>query len=113
MTLALIEVISVFLGERRMDPRHMIRALAPLGGGLSITDATAQADHDKPKGDKHMGPMAGLHAHFCGIHVAKTNLKLQIIAQHYCGMRNEDMHQCLIFDSTEKNARLLGVEYIV
>jgi Protein of unknown function (DUF1264) len=23
------------------------------------------------------------------------------------------MHQCLLYDSTEKNARLLGVEYII
>jgi hypothetical protein len=27
--------------------------------------------------------------------------------------RSEEMHQCLLYDSTEKNARLLGVEYII
>ena len=27
--------------------------------------------------------------------------------------RSEEMHQCLLYDSTEKNAKLLGVEYII
>ena len=27
--------------------------------------------------------------------------------------RSEEMHQCLLYDSSEKNAKLLGVEYII
>ena len=38
---------------------------------------------------------------------------IQIITQHYCGTVGTGMHQCLLYDSVGKNARLLGVEYIV
>ena len=60
-----------------------------------------------------MAPVQSLHAHFCGIHIAKSNPKFQLVAQHYCMSRSEEMHQCLLCDSYEKNAKLLGVEYIV
>ena len=34
-------------------------------------------------------------------------------AHHYCTHYNEDMRQCLIYDTPEKDARLIGIEYIV
>ena len=58
-------------------------------------------------------PCRRFTAHFCGIHIAKTNPKFQIITQHFCMSRSEEMHQCLLYDSNEKNAKLLGVEYII
>src|SRR5262249_6065498 len=66
-----------------------------------------------PKGAGMRAPVAALHAHFCGIHIAKGNPRFQLIVQHYCAPRGDDMHQCLLYDSCDKNARLLGVEYIV
>ena len=60
-----------------------------------------------------MAPAQALHLHFCGIHIAKSNPKFQIITQHYCMSRSDEMHQCLLYDSYERNARLIGVEYIV
>jgi hypothetical protein len=60
-----------------------------------------------------MGPVHEIHAHFCGIHVAKLNPGVQLVAQHYCMSRSEEMHQCLLYDSTAKGAKLLGVEYII
>jgi hypothetical protein len=60
-----------------------------------------------------MAPAQALHLHFCGIHLAKSNPRFQLITQHYCMSRSEEMHQCLLYDSAEKNAKLLGVEYII
>lgn len=83
-------------------------------GGAALTGAAGAADDhgsNKP-GDKFMAAVGGFHAHFCGIHVAKTNPKFQLVAQHYCAM-GEKVHQCLLFDSCDKGAKLLGVEYIV
>ncbi|KAE8022919.1 hypothetical protein FH972_008680 [Carpinus fangiana] len=37
----------------------------------------------------------------------------QVEAHHYCGHQNEDMRQCLIYDSPDADARLIGLEYIV
>lgn len=33
---------------------------------------------------------------------------LQVRAHHYCSHVNEEMRQCLIYDSGERNARLIG-----
>ena len=63
-----------------------------------------------------MGPIRNHDLFFCGFHVAKKNPKFQVTTMHYCGMRGEgdqEMHQCLLYDSAGPGAKLLGVEYIV
>jgi hypothetical protein len=60
-----------------------------------------------------MAAIQKVHAHFCGIHVAKNNPQFQLIAQHYCAPHGDEMHQCLLYESCESNAKLLGVEYII
>lgn len=94
-----------------MDRREMFGALGSLGVGVTVGAASASADHGDPKGVVN-GPASALHAHFCGIHVAKHDPKIQMIVQHYCGPA-KGLHQCLLFDSSEKDAKLLGVEYII
>ena len=37
----------------------------------------------------------------------------QVEAHHFCAHQNEEMRQCLIYDSPEKKARLIGLEYII
>ena len=34
-------------------------------------------------------------------------------AYHFCSHVNENLRQCLIYDSSAPNARLIGVEYMV
>ncbi len=94
------------------------KLLGLLGGGVSFSLGNAAVvanDHGHASSDdqKSMGPVHEIHAHFCGIHIAKNNPKVQLVAQHYCMSRSEEMHQCLLYDSTAKDARLLGVEYII
>lgn len=84
---------------------------------LSGTELRADDHGGKKEGaDKFMAPVGNHHLFFCGFHVAEKNPKFQVTAMHYCGMRGEgdfEMHQCLLYDSVEKGAKLLGVEYIV
>jgi hypothetical protein len=81
---------------------------------MTVGASQALADgHGKMDDNKMMAPLGNHHLHFCGIHVAKKDPRIQIITQHYCGMVGEGMHQCLLYDSVGKNARLLGVEYII
>lgn len=94
-----------------MDRRELFGTLGVLGAGIAAEPAAADHPGGAAKGLR--APVENLHAHFCGIHIAKTNPKFQIIAQHYCAPLGDEMHQCLLFDSCAKNARLLGVEYIV
>jgi hypothetical protein len=98
-----------------MDRRHLLGLLGS-GVGASFSGVAHAADGHGPDDKTDAGmkePVHALHAHFCGIHIAKNNPKFQIVAQHYCMSPSEEMHQCLLYDSCEKNARLLGVEYIV
>jgi hypothetical protein len=37
----------------------------------------------------------------------------QVEANHFCTHLTEDFHQCVIYDSNQHNAKLIGIEYIV
>lgn len=96
-----------------MDRRELFAALGVLGAG---TVAGADAHGDKKGGPA--SPMSGPHAHFCGIHMAKQNPKLQFVTQHYCtahepGHGADALFQCVLFDGTGKAAKLVGVEYLI
>jgi Protein of unknown function (DUF1264) len=98
-----------------MDRREWL-GLIGMGAGAALGGEAAAADghgEAKPGAPGLFAPVHELHAHFCGIHIAKNNPRFQLVAQHYCMSRSEEMHQCLLYDSTEKNAKLLGVEYII
>jgi len=58
-------------------------------------------------------PLHNIHATVCGIHMYSGEPNRQVIAHHYCAHLNEDVRQCLVYDSDQKNARLIGVEYII
>jgi hypothetical protein len=58
-------------------------------------------------------PIKQICAHLCGIHFYNGDRNRQVVAHHYCAHLNEDLRQCLIYDSSDANARLIGVEYVV
>jgi hypothetical protein len=96
-----------------MDRRELFGAVGAIGAGMTCSTANA-APHGAKAG---ACPMTGPHLHFCGIHMAKKNPKLQFITQHYCaahtGGPDGDIFQCVLFDGTGTNAKLLGVEYLI
>ena len=103
-----------------MNRRDALTAIGAIGCGGLAAGAVQADEHGhgdgKPMDATTAAPLGNHHLHFCGIHVAKNNPKFQIITQHYCGGRagqGVEMHQCLLYDSMEKNAKLLGVEYII
>jgi hypothetical protein len=102
-----------------MNRREIFSLFGAAGTGFVIQAGKAHAASlDDAKRASPPSPMAGPHAHFCGIHVAKNNPRFQLIAQHYCTAHaghdhGDGLFQCLLFDSTEANAKLLGVEYII
>ena len=100
-----------------MDRRELLGALGMIGavpacGAISSAEA---ADH--PAGKAVHGPLGAPHFHFCGIHMAKKNPKLQFITQHYCtshaGGTEGDVFQCVLYDGTGPNAKLIGIEYLI
>ena len=69
-------------------------------------EAGAAVMQDKP-------PIAALNAYLDGFHFYNGNMKSQMEAHHYCGIVNEEVIQCVIYDGNLKDAKLMGVEYIV
>ncbi len=62
---------------------------------------------------KGAAPLQAIDAHVCGLHFYSGNLGRQVIAHHYCSHYGNGMHQCVIYDSDQANARLVGIEYII
>jgi hypothetical protein len=104
-----------------MDRREMIKVFGTAGMGLALGGAALAASDHKDgaeHGEKSQGPLHAGHLHFCGIHIAKKDPNIQIATQHYCAAHSIDEHgdalfQCVLFDSTARNAKLLGVEYVI
>ncbi len=92
--------------------RHLLGLAGGTGMGMVLSNAAGGQESPHANHGSSSGPAASFPLHFCGIHVAKNNKGFQIITQHYCGHRG-DVHQCLLFESSAPDARLLGVEYII
>lgn len=69
-------------------------------------DAGAALLQNKP-------PIEALNAYLDGFHFYSGKPTLQMEAHHYCAILNEDVTQCVIYDGNVKDAKLMGVEYIV
>ena len=108
------ETVNQVPKERNaMNRRELLGVAGAMGAGMTLGGAHVFADGHGKAENRMMAPLGNHHLHFCGIHCAKKDPRIQIITQHYCGMVGEGMHQCLLYDSVGTNARLLGVEYII
>ncbi len=58
-------------------------------------------------------PLSAMNLYLDGFHFFADDMKRQMEAHHYCTQVNEDVIQCVIFDGNKKDARLIGVEYIL
>jgi len=58
-------------------------------------------------------PMSNICEHVVGFHFYSGDIKKHVVAHHFCSVINEDFRQCLIYDSNDKKAKLIGVEYII
>jgi len=74
--------------------------------GTKVLDAGAQALQSKP-------PIDAINAYLDGFHFYNGNMAAQMEAHHYCAILNEELIQCVIYDGNMKEAKLMGIEYIV
>jgi len=58
-------------------------------------------------------PIEALNAYLDGFHFYNGRPEVQMEAHHYCSILNEDLTQCVIYDGNVKNAKIMGVEYII
>jgi hypothetical protein len=58
-------------------------------------------------------PVENIAMYLNGFHVSKDDPAMQMEAHHYCNQANEDLAQCVLFDGNTRDARLMGIEYII
>ncbi|MBI4692905.1 MAG: OBAP family protein [Gammaproteobacteria bacterium] len=70
-----------------------------LGAGASLLQ-------DKP-------PIEALNSYLDGFHFRNGDQQFQVEAHHYCATLGEEITQCVIYDGNVKDAKLIGVEYVI
>ena len=50
---------------------------------------------------------------FAGVHLLKDLPEHAQVAYHYCKPVNDDVSQCVLYDGTGPDAKLIGIEYLV
>ncbi|KAM3521925.1 hypothetical protein NHJ13051_005978 [Beauveria bassiana] len=58
-------------------------------------------------------PLKNICAHLNAFHAYADDPQRAVETNHYCGHVNKDVRQCLLYDSAEPDARLIGVEYMI
>ncbi|KAI1807870.1 DUF1264-domain-containing protein [Daldinia bambusicola] len=58
-------------------------------------------------------PTKQLCAHLNAFHTYADEPGRYVEANHYCAHLTEDVRQCILYDSPEPNARLIGIEYMI
>ncbi|KLJ10745.1 hypothetical protein EMPG_13888 [Blastomyces silverae] len=62
---------------------------------------------------QNFAPISKICAHLHAYHAYASDPTRCVEANHYCTMVNEDMRQCIIYDSPDPGARLIGIEYLI
>lgn len=75
-------------------------------GESKLLDTGADLLQDK-------SPLGKFNAYLDGFHFYNGNINAQMEAHHYVAQLNEDFHQAIIFDGNGKDAKVMGVEYII
>jgi hypothetical protein len=90
--------------------------------GKEPTDVTAAGAEKTPKTRileagaavlQDTTPVNRLQMYVCGFHFANGDMGHQMEAHHYCMQVNEDLIQCALYDGNGKDAKLVGIEYII
>jgi len=85
-----------------------------LAGKSASTEAaapTAKVGEDHAKGP--IGELMGCPLAFAGVHLMRDDPSEARIAYHFCKPVSADLNQCVLYDGTGPEAKLIGVEYLV
>jgi hypothetical protein len=62
---------------------------------------------------QNKAPLSKINTYLNGFHFYNGNVKQQMEAHHYVSQLNEDVHQAIIYDGNDADAKIMGVEYII
>ena len=58
-------------------------------------------------------PLNKINTYLDGFHFYSGHMAGQMEAHHYVSQLNEDVHQAIIYDGNEEDAKIMGIEYII
>ncbi len=102
--------LSIALKSRRTAVLGALLAILLTGAIFSRREMSHRSGAAPPPS---AGPIRAIHAHLCGFHFYSGAPTRAVRAEHYCSHLNGDVFQCVIYESTETNARLVGIEYVI
>jgi Protein of unknown function (DUF1264) len=102
----------------------VLTCIASLAAGMFLANAMrsksahaddAKAAHGKPAPGTKAPIEEILHCPlaFAGVHLLKDLPEHSQVAYHYCKPVNDDVSQCVLYDGTGPDAKLIGIEYLV
>ncbi|GME26679.1 putative family metal ion protein [Neofusicoccum parvum] len=78
--------------------------------GAALTQVNAP---DSLPFSRDFRPVKNICAHLNAFHVYANDTSRFVETNHYCSHITEDVRQCILYDSPEPNARLIGIEYMI
>lgn len=87
-------------------PRGPAASGAPRSARSHMLDAGAAMLQEK-------APLDAMNQYLNGFHFYADDMARPVEAHHFCTHLTEDLHQCVIFDANHRQARLIGIEYII
>lgn len=106
---AMAAPIATILGSRagRAEQKHETPVPGrPKSTKSTLLDTAADALQIKR-------PIDAMSEFLNGFHFYADDMGRQVEANHFCTHLTEDFHQCVIYDSNQADAKLIGIEYIV
>lgn len=79
---------------------------APASSSLKLLETGAEVMQSRP-------PIDAINTYLDGFHFYNGDQNGQMEAHHYVTVLNEDVMQAVIYDGNTRDARLMGVEYII
>jgi hypothetical protein len=102
----------------------LLTTFAGLIAGIFLADALrskpaladeAKAAHPQPPGSVKAPIEEVMHCPlaFAGVHLMKDLPEHSQVAYHYCKPVSPEVNQCVLYDGTGPDAKLIGIEYLV
>jgi uncharacterized protein DUF1264 len=98
-------LVAVGCGDRKTGSPATTPGQAESGKTKAL-EAGAAVLQNKP-------PIEAINAYLDGFHFYSGRMDVQTEAHHYCSIPNDDVIQCMIYDGNVKDAKIMGVEYII
>jgi hypothetical protein len=84
------------------------RPTSALGDDAKLAHASSPSSVKAPIEEVLHCPLA-----FAGVHLLKDFPEHAQVAYHYCKPVNDQVNQCILYDGTGPDAKIIGVEYLV